>query len=180
MGVPFTFLVNTHSQPHPINPPYQPTLSTHPINSPYQPTLSTHPINSPYQPTDHSMAAAMAVAAAALSAGAENTNIPQSQFVEEGQLSPRTKYLSRYLEVSRIVVLFLALCKTILTHPLNIPLLYNTPSMLDIDIHPPHLLQLTIHNIRLTISPKFLQNFSKTTNRPIPQTRPCPSLFERV
>ena len=35
---------------HPLNPPYQPTLSTHPINPPYQPTPSTHSINSPDQP----------------------------------------------------------------------------------------------------------------------------------
>ncbi len=34
---------------HPINAPYQRTLSTHPINAPYQRTLSTHPINAPYQ-----------------------------------------------------------------------------------------------------------------------------------
>ena len=45
---------NTHCQPnntHPINIPYQHTLSTHPINTPCQHTLSTstHPINTPCQ-----------------------------------------------------------------------------------------------------------------------------------
>ena len=40
-------LLSTHPINTPLNPPYQPTLSTHPINPPYQPTLSTHLINPP-------------------------------------------------------------------------------------------------------------------------------------
>ena len=35
---------------HPINPLFQPTLSTFFINAPSQRTLSTHPINAPYLP----------------------------------------------------------------------------------------------------------------------------------
>ena len=36
---------------HPINPPFQHTLSTHPHNTQYQLTLLTHPINPPSLPT---------------------------------------------------------------------------------------------------------------------------------